>query len=321
MRMNHCIVYNISILQEMIKKLRIYLFVLIVLSAMQTLYIVLHDWNSDTNCQVKVYENPRKVLEYLEKKTEVPEIVSKPDPYLLYIIVVSAPLNYPQRDAIRNTWGKTVSNYDSIKYSFAIGNKRVSQSDLSLVLKERDTFGDIIMLDGVEEVYTKLSRKVLQAFTWADKHIDAVYYLKTDDDSYVVIDNLYQVLTNEGLPVSRAIVGNFHHLSVPHTEGKWSEFVWFLCLYYLDFPTGVGYILTQDIVKYLSYNSDKFMHHHNEDTSLGSWVAPLKLSFLQDERIIPLGNNCDATTWLQHYITPINLRRIHSAWLDGRRLC
>ncbi|KAI6652707.1 Beta-1,3-galactosyltransferase 6-like [Oopsacas minuta] len=297
----------------MIIQIQKFLVILMGITAIQTLFIVLKDLNysdfRDTICQPKI--------------TELPESsnVSKPKPYLLYIIIVSAPLNYPQRDAIRNTWGKTVSNYDSIKYSFAIGNKRVSQSDLSLVLKERDTFGDIIMLDGVEEVYTKLSRKVLQAFTWADKHIDAVYYLKTDDDSYVVIDNLYQVLTNEIKASNKLLLGNVYHLSVPHTIGKWAEFGWFLCNHYLDFPTGVGYILTQDIVKYLSYNSDKLMHYNNEDTSLGSWVAPLNIKYVHDERIVPFGNDCNPTNWIVHYINPTNLRQIYSTWLDYRLLC
>ena len=248
-------------------------------------------------------------------------IIIREGPYHLYILIVSAPSNYAQRRAIRNTWGNTVQSYNFMKYTFVVGNIGVSQSDMIAIQKERDNFGDIIVLDGVEEVYTKLSRKVLKAFTWASKHIDAVYYLKTDDDSYVVIDNLYKVLTEEKLSSNRLLLGNIYKQAEVHKLGKWAEFGWFLCRVYLSFPTGVGYILTQDVVQYLEVNSERLMHYNNEDTSLGSWVAALKLEYVHDGRILPVGNNCKSSNWLLHYISPAMLIKIHSSWLNAKRTC
>ena len=254
--------------------------------------------------------------------TEVPSVASsKTESYQLYIFVLSAPGNYLKRKAIRETWGKTVSKYDDIKYSFAMGNIGVAKSKLSEVQRENETFGDIMLLEGVEEVYTKLSRKVLRAFVWGGRNIDAVYYLKTDDDSYLVIDRLYRVLTEENKPTKKMLLGQIYVRSIPFLNGKWKELGWFLCKHYLDFPTGAGYILTQDVVKYLVHSSNKFLHYNNEDTSLGSWVAPLKLKYISDNRINVFGSGCKSTEWLIHYSTPTKLRKIHSAMLNNQRLC
>ena len=246
---------------------------------------------------------------------------SKIGSYLLYIIIVSAPDNYLRRQAIRETWRDTVSNYDSIKYSFVMGDVGVTESKLSRVQKENERFGDILLLEGVEEVYTKLSRKVLRAFVWGGRNIDAVYYLKTDDDSYLVIDRLYRVLTEENKPTEKMLLGQIYTRSQPIPNGKWKELGWFLCNNYLDFPAGAGYILTQDVVKYLVHNSNKLMHYNNEDTSLGSWIAPLKLKYISDSRINILGTWCKSTDWLIHYSTPKKLRQIHFAMLNNKRFC
>ena len=255
--------------------------------------------------------------------TEIPTVfnLSKSESLLLHIIILTAPKNTIQREAIRETWVKTVDKYDSIEYSFAMGNKNVSSSDMDLILKEREKYVDIWILDGVEEIYTRLSRKALKAFTCAYRHTDAQYYMKTDDDSYVVVDSLYKVLTEEDKSIEKMVLGSIHHLGLPHKGGKWAEFGWFLCKNYFDFPVGAGYIITRDIVKHLSHNSDRLMHYNNEDTSLGSWIASLRHTFVHDSRIAVLKNDCKTTNWLMHYITPANLKDIHSKWVNSRRFC
>ena len=82
--------------------------------------------------------------------------------YFLYIIVFTAPDNYLRRQAIRETWGDIVNKYDYLKYSFVIGDIGVTESKLSEIQKENETFGDVVLLEGVEEVYNKLSRIIAE---------------------------------------------------------------------------------------------------------------------------------------------------------------
>ena len=288
-----------------------YLSILVVIFTVQTLYVLWFDSSDlqDRQCDEKIAEIPTS--------SNVPQIES----LLLYIIIISAPHNAIHREAIRETWGEEVSKYDSIKYAFAIGNKNVSHSDMGLVLEEQEKYGDIWILDGVEEVYSRLSRKVLKALTWGDEYTDARYYMKTDDDCYVVVDRLYQLLTESDKPTERMYLGHSYHLAKPLKEGKWAEFGWFLCEHYFDYASGAGYILTGDIVRYLSHNSNRLTHYKNEDTSLASWIAPLKLILIHDDKIIPWGNDCQKTNWLIHHITAPALRKVHSIWLESGEFC
>ena len=291
-----------------------YLFILVVIFTIQTHYVLWLDDSSDLQdiqCDEKIAEIP----------TSFDAPTTQNESLILYIIIISAPHNDINRKAIRETWGEKVSKYDSIKYVFAIGNKNVSHSDMDLVYNEKEKYGDIWILHGVEEVYSLLSRKVLKALTWGGKYTDARYYLKTDDDCYVVVDRLHQLLTESVKPTERMYLGRFYHLSKPKKEGKWAESGWFLCEHYFDYATGAGYILTRDIVRYLSHNSDRLMHYNNEDTSLASWIAPLKLIAIHDERIILRGNNCQKTNWLRHCVTAAALRKTHSMWMKRGKFC
>ena len=79
-----------------------------------------------------------------------------------------------RRGNILNGWLserlETVDKYYSIKYAFVIGNKRVSDSDMNLILKE-EKYGDILIQDSDRDIHSFVeeSTKVL---TWADKMLN-----------------------------------------------------------------------------------------------------------------------------------------------------
>ncbi|KAI6654384.1 Beta-1,3-galactosyltransferase 6-like [Oopsacas minuta] len=244
-------------------------------------------------------------------------------PLLLYIIIITAPDKYLQREAIRNSWVKTLINNNSMKYAFFIGDIGISKLQMDAVKEEIDKFRDIVILDDVDEVYTKLSRKVLQAFAWTYRYIDAVYYLKTDDDCFIVIDNLYATLTNGNLVTKKLIFGKIAKFYRVLRDGKWAEPNWFLCGIYLPYSLGLGYIITQDVVNYLTGNSNRLMHYNNEDTSLGSWIAPLELEYVNEDRILNLvyPSPCETAIWLIHGCDPKDMIDIQSSMLNGTDIC
>ena len=290
----------------------IYIYFIIFLFTIECVYI----WNFYIPCSAKV-----KSVNFINTDHFVSNEIPKEGPYLLYIMILSAPANIQQRDGIRSTWGNTVRNYSSVEYSFVIGNVGVSESVISTVLEEKGRFEDIIVLDGVEEDYNKLSRKMLKAITWAGKHIDSVYYLKTDDDCIVVIENLHEVLTKENLPTNKLVLGLINKHTDVLLSGKWAESSWFLCHVYLYYPAGAGYILTQDVVRYITMNSEKLMLYKNEDASLGTWLAPLKLDYVVDNRILPDPTYCKPSDWLLHYADLTQLKYIQYSWVNGERPC
>ena len=41
---------------------------------------------------------------------------------------------------------------------------------------------------------------------------------------------------------------------------------------------GAAYILSSDLVEYLSLNAPKFKLFYNEDVSIGTWLAPIRVN-------------------------------------------
>ena len=243
-------------------------------------------------------------------------------PYMLYIIILTAPSHFSNRQSIRSTWLDSASNYDHVKYSFVIGNVGVPDPIMSTVIEENENFGDITILHGVEEVYEKLSRKVLQAFSWVAKHIDAVYFLETDDDCYVVMKTLYEIISNGSFPTTKLIFGPIQVSAPIHTIGKWAEFGWYLCDAYLPYALGVGYIITQDVVKYIRRNKHRFTHYNNDDLAVGAWIAPLNLTYIIDNKgVTILPNPCTRSTWVIHGCDYKLFRKIHSSLQRGNLIC
>ena len=296
-----------------------YFYVLILIITIEFVFILHKSWswnNLNKQCNAGI-----KNLNYIRTDHSDADPISKEGPYLLYIIILSAPANIQHRNVIRSTWGNTIITYSSIRYSFVIGSVGVSDSVMSTIQEEKRKFKDIIVLDDVEEHYRNLSRKVLKAITWIGKHIESIYYLKTDDDCIVIIDNLYDVLTKENLPTSKLVLGLFNINTGVLSSGKWAEYSWFLCSVYLNYPAGAGYILTRDVVRYIALNSDRLMLYDNEDTSLGTWLAAFKINYLTDNRISASPRGCKPSDWLVHYGDIKHLNYIRYRWLKGVRPC
>lgn len=56
--------------------------------------------------------------------------------------------------------------------------------------------------------------------------------------------------------------------------GKWMENVWTLP-WYPSFACGSGYILTNDLIKWLAINHDTLYAYQGEDVSMGIWMTAI----------------------------------------------
>ena len=108
----------------------------------------------------------------------------------------------------------------------------------------------------VEDGYRELTHKVLGALRWAVQHTRFRYLLKTDDDSFVCVARLLEVL--RPLPRERLYLGalNAHHHVI--TQGKaarqyerWKDPA-YVALFnrsvYAPYMQGAGYVLSADLV-------------------------------------------------------------------------
>ena len=217
----------------------------------------------------------------------------------IVILILSSPGGVIRRNAIRGTW---LHNYHSgllkVTSRFLIGTNRLLKEKIGNLTVEQNQFGDLLLFPDLKDSYSNLSRKVLHGLEWAYKAETFDFLIKTDDDSYVQIDqvakNLQQMNCNE-----RLYWGFFMGSAYPAPTGKWAEHKWFDCPHYLPYAMGGGYVISSHVVSMIMRFSHRLKLYNNEDVMVGSWLAPFNLVRRHDIRfdVESLSHGCN-----NHYI-------------------
>nr|CAG4644159.1 EOG090X0A8N [Lepidurus arcticus] len=199
----------------------------------------------------------------------------------LYILVLSGVGNEERRQVIRETWLSQKTK--SISYSFVIGTASLATASLSALEQEHNLHQDLLLLPKMKDSFRNLTPKVLNAFVWAASNRNPRFVMKCDDDSFVKLDNLVQML-EEQKTSSMLYMGFFYGAGRVKTKGKYREDNWVLCDHYLPYAFGGGYLLSFDLVRYIAANHHIFQLYKSEDLSVGTWLAPLKVTRIHDPR-------------------------------------
>lgn len=108
---------------------------------------------------------------------------------LLVCFVMSSPTNFVQRMAIRETWGADLKPLFVIAKHYSLANETVR-----LVSAESELYDDIILEDFID-VYMNLTVKTAFAMKHFLKYFrHSKYFLKTDDDAYLNVEELYRLI-------------------------------------------------------------------------------------------------------------------------------
>lgn len=217
----------------------------------------------------------------------------------IVILILSSPGGVIRRNAIRGTW---LHNYHSgmlkVTSRFLIGTNRLLKEKIGNLSVEQNQFNDLLLFADLKDSYSNLSRKVLHGLEWAYSTETFDFLIKTDDDSYIRIDqvakNLQQMNCNEQL-----YWGFFMGHALPEPTGKWAEHNWFNCPHYLPYAMGGGYIISSRVVTMIMRFSHRLRLYNNEDVTVGSWLAPFNLARRHDLRfdVESLSHGCN-----NHYI-------------------
>ncbi|XP_054719871.1 beta-1,3-galactosyltransferase 6-like [Uloborus diversus] len=209
------------------------------------------------------------------------EVTSPRYQALLLVIIFSSPGNHERRKIIRDTWLQTKADKDILHF-FAIGSKLLNAEKIQSLEDENIKYKDLLMLDKVQDSFSKLSEKLREIFIWVEKNVSYTYVLKVDDDSFVHLDALNVALSQ--MPKSKTYWGYFDGQANVKKVGKWAERNWFLCDKYLPYAKGGGYVLSRDLVHQIVINAEYLSMYKNEDVSLGVWLAPFEINRLHDTR-------------------------------------
>ena len=112
-------------------------------------------------------------------------------PYLL-VIVCSALQNFEARYSIRNSWAEDQQS-NNVKVVFLVG-QRINETLQEKLNSESEQYGDIIQESFIDS-YANLTVKSLMLLKWFTHNCDNTQYLlKTDDDMYINLPKLYEIV-------------------------------------------------------------------------------------------------------------------------------
>ncbi|XP_034830702.1 beta-1,3-galactosyltransferase brn-like isoform X1 [Maniola hyperantus] len=109
----------------------------------------------------------------------------------LFIVVKSAMNNFDKRHAIRQTYGQDdLIPGRIVKILFFLGIDQPKSTTQKRVEQEMSNYKDIIQIDFQDSYYNN-TIKTMMSFRWLYQHCStADFYLFTDDDMYISVNNL-----------------------------------------------------------------------------------------------------------------------------------
>jgi len=190
-------------------------------------------------------------------------------PYLL-IFVCSAVTNSHARAAIRNSWAKDAGSVRNVRVVFLVGQE-VNQTHQEDLVEEANIFGDILQ-ESFVDTYANLTVKSVMLLKWFTNNCDksaklrTEYVLKTDDDIYVHIPRLYDLVRKNRKPdlLMGSLICNAVPIKDPHNK-------WYVPRYmfkekkYPNYLSGTGYLMQRTVAKKLYMAALETPVFHLED--------------------------------------------------------
>ncbi|KAK6192018.1 hypothetical protein SNE40_003572 [Patella caerulea] len=178
--------------------------------------------------------------------------IGKPCPpdqqIFLTVCIISSPENGDSRDVIRKTWASNSMN-NKIHYIFIVGKSATTSISLQIA-EESKRENDIVFID-YEETYRNLTYKSVAILKWSSIFCaESKYIVKIDDDIFVDIPALFNILLNITYP--KVIVGHVIRGAVPIRRFKSKFFVDTKDYYrdiYPDYITGLCYAISTDLLQ------------------------------------------------------------------------
>nr|XP_021000475.1 beta-1,3-galactosyltransferase 1 [Parasteatoda tepidariorum] len=169
----------------------------------------------------------------------------------IVVVVCSAVPNFDARDSIRNTWGQYAASQRNMQVLFLLG-KSSNDSLNAAVANESSKYSDIIQEDFLD-TYNNLTLKSVMLLKWVNQNCGhAKYVMKTDDDMFVHLPNLFKLLKAKGH--QNMLLGCLIKGATPVKDwnSKWYvPDVVFSGRTYPSYLSGTGYVLSRDTVPIL----------------------------------------------------------------------
>ncbi|KAJ7541026.1 hypothetical protein O6H91_10G042000 [Diphasiastrum complanatum] len=200
-----------------------------------------------------------------------------------------------RRDSIRSTWMYTGAALKKLEVDkgmvirFVVGRSPNKGDSLDrLIDAENSETKDFLILNNHVEEPEEFPRKAKFFFSVAVETWDADFYMKVDDDVFVKIDKLGEMLaTHWDKP--RVYVGCMKSGEVvTDSKQRWYEPEYWKFgdeKSYFRHAGGQMYGISKALAQYISINSAYLHVYQHEDVSVGSWMIGLDVEHVDERRL------------------------------------
>ena len=249
-----------------------------------------HNTSSDTGVAAETTRSPSTTLTDTvdtNLSTSLNLKATRPFNVFLLIMVPILPSSFSSREVIRSTWYNGFTDSEDVMLRFAMGIKGIDANVTKQLVDENNTNHDLLFFDNLKENRSLLTNKTLMLMQWAYANVNFTYFLKCDDDTYVFVKRMLNELKKRPT-TKRLYYGVIDFKGRPkqvNDTNAWSDYGWDIAETYLPYALGGGYILSSDLVNLIVEDSHYLRWHPNEDTAVGSWLAPYKYERRNDKLI------------------------------------
>ena len=183
--------------------------------------------------------------------------------------------NFQERQTIRESWASEAVSLPQTKVIFLLGTTGNLPNDLqSNVARESGIHDDILQEDFIDS-YANLTVKSLMLLKWFNKSCKNVsYVLKTDDDAYINLKNLHNLVTKNkktSLLMGTLICGNTP-IRDPYNK-HFSPKYMYDNTYYPNYLLGTAYLMSRSITSKLYEAALETQVFHMEDVFITGILA------------------------------------------------
>ena len=163
----------------------------------------------------------------------------------LLVFIESSTEHKTQRQSLRDSWLLySKNNTSSMRYVFILG-----ETYNKTVLQEADVYNDIVIAN-FQDTYKNITLKTIAGFHWAYKHCaHARFVMKADDDVYVNIPSLLDVLVHKNEDFSLGKLWKNAPVIRNETHKWYISYEEYPNNTYPDYYNGPGYVLSMKHVR------------------------------------------------------------------------
>ncbi|KAK3108429.1 hypothetical protein FSP39_007820 [Pinctada imbricata] len=201
----------------------------------------------------------------------------------LLVLLFTTHQNVEARNALRETWLSDSNDGPEgrIRHAFLIGRSNNHTLE-TLIQEENDIHNDIVQGDFVDSYYNLTTKTMLGLKWFRTRCPNAKYILKTDDDVYVNIPGLKDLISTYSHLLETSVAGTCFLNITPdrNVNSKWyvSEEE-YPKKTYPGYCSGTGYLLSANAANQIAAVSATVPYFYLEDVYIGFCVSKLGYKF------------------------------------------